>query len=259
MKSSRPTVIAAAAALALTVTLTGCSDKGGGTGSETSAAASAVDAAGLVTSATDASKNVASAHFELATTGTIPDLPVTKVSGDLQNKPSVAAKGTARVNVGGTVEAKFVFIDGRMYADLTGGAYTDYGQGDSIYDVTALFDPAKGIPNILAKLKNPRSAGSETIDGQKTEKITGSVPASDIAAISGSRVTTGGANTEVGTTVWIQPSGDHQVVRISVIPVQDATLALTFSKWGEKVTVTKPDVAPAAPAEGGEQKSLDGN
>ncbi|ADG79897.1 Lipoprotein lprA OS=Tsukamurella paurometabola (strain ATCC 8368 / DSM / CCUG 35730 / CIP 100753/ JCM 10117 / KCTC 9821 / NBRC 16120 / NCIMB 702349 / NCTC 13040) OX=521096 GN=Tpau_3312 PE=3 SV=1 [Tsukamurella paurometabola] len=259
--TSRPALVAASAAMALTVALTGCSDTKDTSGSETTAGSSSsnIDAAGLVTSASEASKNVTSAHFELATTGTIPDLPVTTVSGDLQNKPTVAAKGTATVNAGSTVEAKFVFIDGRMYADLTGGKYTDYGRGDSIYDVSALFDPAKGIPNILAKLKDPKPAGSETVDGQKTEKITGTVPASDIAAISGSRVTTEGASTAVGTTVWIQSSGDHQLVKISVIPVKDATLSLTFSKWGEKVTVTKPDVAAPTPAEGGDQKSLDGN
>lgn len=259
--SSRPALIVASAALAFTVTLTGCSDKGGSTGSATTAGSSSsnIDPAALVSSAAEASKNVASTHFELATTGKIPDLPVTKVSGDLQNKPAVASQGTATINVGSTVEAKFVFIDGRMYADLTGGKYTDYGKGDSIYDVSALFDPAKGIPNILAKLKDPKSAGSETIDGQKTEKITGTVPAADIAAISGSRVTTDGADTAVATTVWIQPSGDKQLVRISVIPVQDATLAVTFSQWGEKVTVTKPEIAPVTPAQGGDQTELGGN
>lgn len=188
----------------------------------------------------------------MATAGKIPDLPVSKVDGDLQNKPTVAAQGTATVSLGAsTADAKFVFIDGHMYADLVGGKYIDYGKGDSIYDVAALFEPDKGIPHILSAIDNPTDVGADTIDGQQVEKVTGTVSATDVSTISGAHVAKDKGGTPVPTTVWIQPSGDHELAQIEITPTTGATLTLTFSNWGENVSVTKPTVTTITPKPGG--------
>ena len=175
-------------------------------------------------------------------------MPLSNVDGDLQVKPVTQAEGTATVDIGGKSEGKFTFIDGTMYAALMGDKYVDYGDGKSIYDVASLFDEKNGIPNILTKISGAKAAGSETINGQETTKITGTVPATEIAAVSGSRVDPD-KSVPVPTTVWIQSSGDKQLVRIEVKPSTDGTITLTFSKWGEKVTVTKPDVTPIEPTD----------
>ncbi|BDH55931.1 LppX_LprAFG lipoprotein [Tsukamurella sp. PLM1] len=247
MKSSRPALIAASAAVALTVALTGCADKGSssnGSGTTATANASASDAPALLKSAAEAAKNVTSVHFVMAVTGKVPNMPVSGVDGDLQIKPSTQATGTATIDIGGKSEGKFTYIDGKMYAALMGDKYVDYGDGASIYDVSALFDETRGIPNILAKVTGAKAEGSETIDGQETTKITGTVPATEIAAISGSRVAPE-KSVPVPVTAWVQSSGDKQLVRLQVKPAEDGTITLTFSKWGEKVTVTKPSVEPA--------------
>lgn len=244
-RTSRPALIAASAAVALSVVLTGCADKGTTTaGSDTPAAsASTADAPALLSSAAEASKKVTSAHFTVAVDGKVPNLPVTKVDGDLQVKPVTQATGTATIDIGGASEGKFTYIDGKMYAAILGDKYVDYGDGASIYDVSALFDEKRGIPNILTKVTGAKAAGTETIDGQETTKITGTVPATEIAAISGSRVDPD-KSVPVPTTLWIQNSGDKQLVRIEVKPSTEGTITLMFSKWGEKVTVTKPNVTP---------------
>ncbi len=253
MKSPRPALAAASAAIALTVALTGCADKGSSSnGSQTTAAASAgasdVDAPALLKSAAEAAKNVTSLHFVVGVQGKVPNMPITKIDGDLQVKPTTQATGTATIDLGGTSESRFVYTDGTMYAALLGANYTDYGDGASIYDVSALFDPEKGIPNVLATMTGVKAAGSETIEGQETTKVTGTVPATEIAAISGSRVDPE-KSVPVPVTAWIQSSGDKQLVRIEVKPSTEGTITLTFSDWGKKVTVTKPSVeaAPSGP------------
>lgn len=252
-RTPRPALIAASAAVALSVALTGCSDKGTSTtGTTDTAAASAsssdTDAPALVKAASEAAKNVTSLHFLVKVDGKVPNMPISKVDGDLQVKPVTQATGTATIDIGGLSEGKFVYTDGTMYASLLGANYVDYGDGASIYDVSALFDPAKGIPNVLAKMTGVKAAGTETIDGQETTKVTGTVPATEIAAISGSRVDPE-KSVPVPTTAWIQTSGDKQLVRLEVKPSAEGTITLTFSKWGQKVTVTKPAVeaAPSGP------------
>ncbi|KXO89179.1 LppX_LprAFG lipoprotein [Tsukamurella pseudospumae] len=247
MKSSRPALVAASAALALTVALTGCADKGSSSnGSESTSTASAdasgIDAPAALKETSEAAKNLTSTHFTVAVTGKVQGLPISKVDGDLQIKPAIQAQGTALVQPG-NAEGKFTFIDGTMYAALFGDKYVDYGDGKSIYDVSALFDQSKGIPNILTKITGAKAVGTETIDGQETTKITGTVPATEIATISGSRVDPA-KSVPVPTTVWVQKSGDKQLVRIEIKPSTDGSITLTFSKFGEKVTVTKPTVTP---------------
>lgn len=245
-RSARPAVLAASAALAATVALTGCADRGTSTaGSEApaSASASTADASALLASAAEASKKLTSTHFTVAVSGKVPNLPLTKVDGDLRIKPSTQAKGTATIDIGGASEGRFVYIDGTMYAALMGDRYVDYGNGESIYDVSALFDEKKGIPHILTQVSGAKAAGTEKVDGQETTRVTGTVPATEIAAISGSRVDPA-KSVPVPTTLWVQNSGDRQLARIEVKPSTEGTITLTFSKWGEDVAVTKPQVAP---------------
>ncbi|GAA1071637.1 LppX_LprAFG lipoprotein [Tsukamurella spumae] len=249
MKPSRPALVAASAALALTVSLTGCADKGSSSNSSettataaASAGASDIDAPALLKETSEAAKNLTSTHFTVAVTGKVPNLPISKVDGDLQIKPATQAHGTALVQPG-NAEGKFTYIDGKMYAALFGDKYVDYGDGTSIYDVSALFDQSKGIPNILTKITGAQAVGTETIDGQETTKITGTVPATEIATISGSRVDPQ-KSVPVPTTVWVQKSGEKQLVRIEVKPITDGAITLTFSRFGEKVAVTKPNVTP---------------
>ncbi len=244
MKLLHRTVIpAAAAALAVVLAIGGCSTSNHGTSNGGSSPSSAnVDAATVVKQAADAMRQVTGMHLDVAVQGNVPNLSVTKLDGDVSNTPQTVATGTATLTVGQkSVDSKFVFVDGHLYSDVAdpGGKYTDYGDGVSIYDVSTLLDPNRGLASILSNLKNPKVAGTEQVNGVATTKITGTLSSSDIARLAGSRL--GPENeTTTPTTVWIASDGSHHLVKLQIVPVENGTVTLTMSEWGKQVTATKP-------------------
>jgi lipoprotein LprA len=121
------------------------------------------------------------------------------------------------------------------------GKFVDYGPGTSIYNLSVLLDPQQGLANALAKLKDPKAAGSEDINGTKTTKITGTASTNDIAELAGARKAPEKERT-VPMTVWISDSEPHYLVRAQIEPVADTKLVMTLSEFGKQVNVTKPDV-----------------
>jgi lipoprotein LprA len=238
---------AVAAIVAVAVAFTGCSSKsnsgssGGSSGSASTTSASAnADAASLVQHSADAMKQLTGVHMSLVVQGNIPNLSVSKVDADLSDTPKAVGNGTATVKIGNaSVDAKFVFVDGHLYSDAAKpGSFTDYGDGASIYPVSVMLDPNKGIANLLAKLSNPTNAGSDTINGVQTTKITGTSSSNDVATISGSRIAPAKATT-VPTTVWIATDGSYHAVQVEIDPPGGSVTA-TFSDWNKQVTATKP-------------------
>ena len=106
-------------------------------------------------------------------------------------------------------DAKFVFVDGNLYSDLASpGKYINYGDGISIYDVSTLLDPDRGLAMVLSNLKDPKVAGTEQVNGIPTTKITGSSSSNDISRLAGRRLGPQDATT-VPTTVWIASDGSR--------------------------------------------------
>jgi len=229
------------AALALTaaaaITLSGCSSS---PDSGTSGGGGA-DAAALVKQSSDAMKNLTSAHFVVTADGQIPNLKVTKLEADVASKPAVAATGTASIQMGqDTQEAKLIYVDGKLYSDIAEpGTFIDYGPGSSIYNLSVLLDPQQGLANALAKLKDPKSAGTEDINGTKTTKITGTASTNDVAELAGARKAPEKEQT-VPMTVWIADSDPHYLVQAQIDPTPDTKLIMTLSDFGKQVTATKP-------------------
>jgi lipoprotein LprA len=247
MKLPHRTVIAAvAAALALVFAIGGCSSSktGPSTSGSSSSSAPNVDAATVVKQAADAMRQVTGMHLTVTVQGNVPNLSVTTLNGDVSSTPQMAATGTATLTVGQKpVDTKFVFVDGHLYSDVAdpGGKFTDYGDGVSIYDVSILLDPNRGLANILSNLKDPKVAGTEQVNGVATTKITGTSSSSDIARLAGSRMGPEKATT-APTTVWIASDGSNHLVQLQILPVQNGTITLTMSDWGKQVTATKPPV-----------------
>jgi lipoprotein LprA len=245
MKLAHRTVVAATAAvLAVVFAISGCSSSNQGTTGSGSSSPSApnVDAAAVVKQAADAMRQVTGMHLDVAVQGNVPNLALTKLDGDVSNTPQTVATGTATLTVGTKpVDSKFVFVDGHLYSDVAdpGNKFTDYGDGVSIYDVSTLLDPNKGLANLLSNLKNPKVAGTEQVNGIATTKITGNSSSSDIARLAGSRL---GPETETTTptTVWIASDGSNHLVKLQIVPVENSTVTLTMSEWGKQVTATKP-------------------
>jgi lipoprotein LprA len=246
MKLPPRTVIAAvAAALAVVLALGGCGSKsgqGGGSGnSGTTATTSSNEAAGILKQAADVMSKVTGMHVSLSVQGDVPNLRVTKLDGDISNTPQTVATGTATMLLGKSPQdAKFVYVDGHLYSDLgQPGSYTDFGNGASIYNVSVLLDPNKGLANVLAKLQGGSVAGTEQVNGIATTKITGNSSADDIATLAGTKLTAENVTT-VPTMVWIASDGSSHLVRIQINPTNDTSVTLTMSDWGKTVTATKP-------------------
>jgi len=204
------------------------------------------DAAKLISQSADAMKAVTGVHLVITAEGKVPNVQITKVEADVAGKPAVVATGDATVQMGaaGTQTAKLIYVDQHLYSDLSEpGKWVDYGKGDSIYNLGVIFDPSQGLANALAKIKDPKESGSDTIDGTDTTKVTGTISSNDVAQLAGSRKAPEKAQ-DVPITVWIAKNDPHNLVRAQVESplAQDAKLTLTLSDFGKTVNVEKPQV-----------------
>ncbi|CAM4226482.1 Putative lipoprotein LprA precursor [Mycobacterium basiliense] len=246
MKLPPRTVVAATVAAFAVVLAVGACSSNGGSGannkaSGTTATAPNAEAATILKQAADAMRKVTGMHVNLEVEGNVPNLRVTKLEGDISNTPQTVATGSATMLVGkNKQDAKFVYVDGHLYSDLgQPGKFTDFGDGASIYNVSVLLDPNKGLANLLANLKDAEIAGTEQVNGIATTKITGNSSADDIATLAGTRLTAEDVNA-VPTTAWIASDGSSHLVQIQIVPTTNTSVTLTMSGWGKQVTATKP-------------------
>ncbi|MGW5521739.1 LppX_LprAFG lipoprotein [Gordonia sp. NPDC003950] len=246
-RAQRVATAAVAAGIAAALALTGCSSgsESGSSGS-TTATSTITDPAALVSAAADSTAALTGAHLNLAVTGTIPNLTAKAVEADVTTKPQMAAKGTATVLLGTTeVKAPFVYVDKHLYADIGGQGFVDYGDGRSIYDVSVVLDPDKGLANLLRQIQNPTKTGAADVDGVQATQVTGTVAAMTLAPLTGVNVTAN-QDAQVPITVWI--TADNQLARVAITPVPNSSMTITLSKWNDTVEVSKPSqiVTPSA-------------
>jgi lipoprotein LprG len=232
---TRRRLMAALASLSLTTALiAGCSS-----GSKPSGAP-LPDAATLVKQSSDTTKNVKSVHLVLSVQGTVKGLPIKVLNGDLTTTPSTAASGNVQLTLAGSdIDANFVVYDSVLYATLTPNKWSDFGKASDVYDVSVLLSPDAGLGNVLANFTNAKAESRETINGQSTIKISGNVTADAVNKIIPSLA----ATQPVPATVWIQESGDHQLVQANLQKSEGNSVQITLSDWGKPVTVTKPPVS----------------
>jgi lipoprotein LprG len=198
------------------------------------------DATTLIKQSTDTTKNVKSAHLVLTVTGKVPGLPIKVLTGDLTTSPATAASGNTTLTLGGSdIQADFVVVGGNLYATLTPNKWSDFGKASDIYDVSVILNPDTGLANALANFSNAKAEGRETINGQTTIKISGNVTADAVNKIAPPFNASG----PVPSTVWIQETGDHQLVQASLQKSPGNAVQMTMSNWGEAVNVTKPPVS----------------
>ena len=226
-------VVLAAVSIAATL-ISGCS-KG-----STQSGAPLPDATTLVKQSADVTKNLKSAHLVLSVIGKIPGLPIKTLTGDLTTTPATAASGDVQLTMGGSeIDANFVVLDGELYATLTPNKWSDFGKAADIYDVSTILNPDTGVANVLANLNNPKAEGRETINGQNTIRISGTVPADAVNKIA-SQLSAGNSTP---ATVWIQESGDHQLVQSKLDKSSGNSVQMTLSNWNQPVQVSKPQVS----------------
>jgi lipoprotein LprG len=224
-------------ALAILVTaaavLAGCSK------SDEKAATPLPDAATLLKQSSETTKAEQSVHLQIAVQGTIKELPVESLTGDLTNTPAVAAQGKANIFVLGQKidNVDFVVADGDLFAAITAGTYQNFGPAAEIYDVSVILNPDNGLANILANFTDPKADSRESIGGVETVKVTGQVSADAVNKISPG-LASGGS---IPGTAWIRED-NHQLMQAKLEPSSGNSVTMTLSDWGKPVTVTKPAV-----------------
>ncbi|MGA3256636.1 MAG: LppX_LprAFG lipoprotein [Mycobacterium sp.] len=197
------------------------------------------DATTLVKQSADTSKNVKSAHVVLTVQGKVPGMPIKVLTGDLTTTPATAASGNTTLTLGGSdLQADFAVVDGDLYATLTPNKWSDFGKASDIYDVSVILNPDTGVSNVLANFTNAKAEGRDTINGQSTIRISGTVSADAVNKIAPPF----SASQPTPSTVWIQETGDHQLVQANLQKSSGNSVQMTLSNWGQPVTVTKPPV-----------------
>jgi len=178
-------------------------------------------------------------HLVLSVTGKIQHLPVKTLTGDLTTAPSTAAKGHTTITLAGSnIDVDFVVYDGVLYATLTPNKWDNFGSAADIYDPSSILKPDTGLANVLANITDPKAEGRDSINGQDTIRISGKVSADTVNQLAPLQATQ-----PLPTTVWIQESGDHELVQANLEHSAGNSIQMTLSNWGQPVQVTKPPVS----------------
>ncbi|MFF1819410.1 LppX_LprAFG lipoprotein [Kribbella sp. NPDC058245] len=224
----------------LVLALVGCSDKkdsGGG-------AAKSDDAVAQLTTAKKAIDDASSVHIVL-TGRDLPDSAQTLASGDGLATHAPAFKGKLTIRTGGSpIDSEVVAVDKKVYAklpftgqfvELTPDQLTGFGAPDP----AILLDPAKGLTSVLPALKNPQVKG-DTRDGDKVlTEITGSVPGKSLQGI----FPKAPADQDFPSSFKLDKDSKQLVSATISGPFYDGATSsydVTFDKYGEQVTITKP-------------------
>lgn len=181
---------------------------------------------------------ITSAHFTLAVNGELPGLSVKSAEGDLTREGggSGAAKGTVSMDLMGSLfEGEFVLVEDSLWVKGPTGGYQELPASmvRSLYDPAAILDPDKGIANVLKNVRDPRTEGTEDVDGVSTYKVTGTVTKDVVSSL------VPGINSDVEITFWLRQDDGNQPVKASV-KAPKGTVDVTLSDVDKQVEITAP-------------------
>lgn len=106
----------------------------------------------------------------------------------------------------------------------------------------ALLDPAGGVLGVMSEVADPTDEGTEDVDGVTLRRISGTVPAADVAPL----FAVTASDRDVPVTLWIGDD-DHLARRIEVKgPIadgepDDALRVVEISRFDEPVTIEQPE------------------
>jgi lipoprotein LprG len=222
------------AALALVVSpLAACKNSSTKASADTGPLPAATD---LIAQAQTAMGNVQTVHFTIGIKGTIASLPVSKADGVLTKAGD--AKGTATVSeLGAQIEADFVIVGDSFYLKALGSYQKlPLSSASSVYDPSAILDPNRGISKVLGAAKNPKTVGSESIDGKTAYKVTIDVDTASVASL------IPGAGDGTTGTIWIDKTSHHLVKGVFSVPSggKTATVTITLNDYDAPVSISAP-------------------
>lgn len=197
------------------------------------------DASAILKESGAATAELDSVHLGMTVTGDIENMAITALDGDVTRVPDPAAKGYAKIAYrGAPAYVRFVVFGGDLYVSQSPRRWVDYGPAGNFYDAAQILSPDTGLADLLTDFIDPEVGGRETVDGVHTVRVTGEVSAKAAKKI----VPQLNATKRTSCTVWIQETGDHQLVQLMLASGADDAVQLTFSNWNVPVTVGKPRV-----------------
>jgi lipoprotein LprG len=106
----------------------------------------------------------------------------------------------------------------------------------SLYDPAAILDPDRGIANVLRSVRNPKTEGTEDVDGVSTYRVTGRVAKDVVSKL------VPGVDSDVDITFWVNQDKGHQPVKASVKLASkgNPTVDVALSDVGKQVSITAP-------------------
>lgn len=195
------------------------------------------DASAILKESSATTAEVNSVHLTLAVTGSMENMPVTALDGDVTQQPGPAAKGYAKIAYrGAPAYVAFVVFGGDFYVSQDRGRWIDYGPAAKFYDAASILSPATGLAGLLTDFVDPEVEGRETIDDVHTVRVSGEVSA-DVAKKIVPQLQ---ATKRTACTVWIEETGDHHLVALKLASGDHNAVAITFSNWNAPVTIGKP-------------------
>ncbi|MGW5054274.1 LppX_LprAFG lipoprotein [Actinokineospora sp. NPDC004072] len=195
------------------------------------------EAAQVLREAAEATKTISSAHFTLRVNGSVPAIPVQEAEGDLTKEG--AAKGTVKLTLMGNLfDGEFVLVGNNLHIKGPTGGWQQLPSAltSSLYDPSAILDPQRGVPHVLANLKDARTEAREDVGGESAFKVTGTATQQDVSGL------VPGVDGDVRVTVWVDEESKRPVKASVGLPGEGepASVDLTLSDVDVPVTVTPP-------------------
>lgn len=162
----------------------------------------------------DAAKSTLNAdksfHFVLThengTTPIVNGIDMRRAEGDIEKPDKLKATVDGTVLRGQTVTVKVISIGSQLWVNLVGDKYTPL---QNAAGVGAILDPNNGVGKAITSVQSPVIAGTDTINGQPTTIVTGTIDAGQLKALDQQAQ----AGKQVNGKIWIG-TNDHQVYRV---------------------------------------------
>jgi lipoprotein LprG len=194
-------------------------------------------AADLISQASTAMGNVQTVHFTIKVDGNLSGLPVKSADGVLTKAGE--AKGSATISeLGATIQAEFVIVDNSFYLKALTGGYQKLplASAASIYDPSAILDPNRGIPKLLATAQNAKTVGVDTVEGKPAYKVTITPDQTAVQSL------IPGASAGTTGTIWIDESTKKVVKGVFGVPSGGKTVnvTVTLDNYDAPVSISAP-------------------
>jgi lipoprotein LprG len=187
-----------------------------------------------------------SAHFVLAVEGDAfldddETLKLRSAEGDVKRPDSASA--TAKIEAMAiVVDVSLIGVGGTVYmTNLLSGEWEEAPQ-DFSYDPSVLFDDNEGIGAVLTGLHNPQLDGEDNVNGKSAYKVTGTVDAAAVEAITAGSI----LGEAIDITVWIgkDPADILKVTLTEPEGIREApaTWTLQLTEHNKEVTIEAPEI-----------------